>query len=170
MQIQTSILQDIDIIFELYDKAITYQKERYRLHWPVFKRTLVENEIKEKRQFKIVINNSVVCVFAITYEDPFIWEEKNKDTAVYIHRIATHPNFRGQNFVSQIVEWAKNHAIKNNKDFVRLDTTGENKKLITHYCKSGFSFLGMIYLKSTTHLPKHYQNGEPVCLFEIKTR
>ena len=168
MQILLSTKQDIDTIFDLYDKAVNYQKERYRLHWPVFERSLVETEIEEQRQFKIVVNNTIVCVFAIAYDDPLIWEERNKDAAVYIHRIATNPNYRGQNFVTKIVEWVKNHAIKNRKNYIRLDTTGENKKLIAHYCKSGFSYLGMIYLKNTNGLPKHYQNGEPVCLFEIK--
>lgn len=170
MQIQTCIEQDIDTIFNLYDYAVAYQKERYRLHWPVFKHHLVQTEIKDKRQFKIIKDNQIACVFAITYDDPLIWEERNKDTAVYIHRIATHPNFRGQNFVSEIVEWAKKHGLTNNKDFVRLDTTGENKKLIAHYCKNGFTFLGMIHLKNPKELPDHYKNGEPVCLFELKIK
>ncbi|MDH4057151.1 MAG: GNAT family N-acetyltransferase [Cyclobacteriaceae bacterium] len=166
MKITTSTYEDIDEIFRLYDLAVVFQKERFHLHWPVFERSLVETEIAEGRQWKILIDNTIACVFAITFDDPQIWEERNADKAVYIHRIATNPEYRGKNFVSVIVEWAKKFSTENGKDFVRLDTTGDNKKLIAHYCKSGFKFLGMVTLKDSTGLPPHYHNM-PVCLFEL---
>ena len=85
---------------------------------------------------------------------------------MYIHRIATNPDFRGRNLVASIVEWAKTFARKNNKDYVRLDTMGENRKLIDHYTKMGFTFLGMFDMKNTEGLPEHYQNGQ-AALFEL---
>jgi hypothetical protein len=48
--------------------------------------------------------NQIACVWAITFNDAEIWEER----AIYIHRIATHSDFRGHNFVKIIVDWAKN--------------------------------------------------------------
>jgi len=109
----------------------------------------------------------IACVWATTFSDKQIWEERNKDAVVYIHRIATNPVFRGKNFVSTITGWAKQYAKDHNKNFVRLDTLGHNVKLIEHYTKAGFNFLGMFDLKNTRGLPAHYHNT-PVCLFEIK--
>ncbi|WP_310994050.1 hypothetical protein [Aequorivita marina] len=80
--------------------------------------------------------------------------------------MATNPNFRGRDFVSKIVDWSKAYAKSIGKQFVRLDTLGNNVKLIEHYKNAGFNFLGMFDLKNTDTLPEHYQNA-PACLFEI---
>ena len=167
MEIKNSTSNDIEEIFRLYKIASDYQKTKKEVVvWPNFKRELVETEIAENRQWKMMIDHEVACVWAITFQDEQIWEEKNKDSAIYIHRIATNPDFRGNNFVATIVEWAKIYAKKMEKRFVRLDTLGNNIKLIEHYKKAGFQFLGMFDLKNTDQLPEHYQKA-PACLFEI---
>lgn len=167
MQIKTATSKDINEIFSFYKMASAYQKAKKKVVvWPDFKRDMVETEIAENRQFKMLINNEVVCIWAITFSDAQIWEEKNKDSAIYIHRIATNPNFRGNNFVAKIVEWAKDYVLKKEIQFIRLDTLGNNRKLIAHYKNAGFDFLGLFNLKDTSNLPDHYTLA-PVCLFEI---
>ena len=166
MDIQNSTLEDINEIYRLYKLATDYQKTRYIVHWPEFERVLIETEIRENRQWKLMLDNSIACIWATTFSDPLIWEEKNNDPAVYIHRIATNPEFRGRNLVSEIVDWAKRYAKENNKKFIRLDTIGENEKLIEHYKNSGFAFLGLSKLKNTKDLPQHYDNAT-VSLFEL---
>lgn len=168
MEIQNSSIKDIDEIFRLYRLASQYQKKTFpENQWPEFDRKMVEKEIIENRQFKLVIEDQIACVWAITFSDPEIWEEKNKDPAVYIHRIATNPNFRGNNFVSIIAGWARDYANAKEKKYVRLDTCGNNTRLIEHYKKSGFEFLGMQKLKNSTGLPAHYINAD-VCYFEME--
>lgn len=168
MKISNSTIKDIDEIFSLYDIATNYQKEKFSGNvWPLFDRSLIETEIKEQRQFKLLINDTIACVWAITFSDPQIWEEKDADPAIYIHRIATNPNFRGQQFVIKIVAWAKAYARSEQKQFIRLDTCGHNEGLINHYQKCGFTFLGISKIKSAEGLPSHYNNAD-VCYFEIK--
>lgn len=168
MTISNCTIQDIDEIFRLYKIASDFQKGKKEVTvWPDFDRTLVEDEIRENRQWKITIDGEVACVWAITFSDDKIWENSDKEAAVYIHRIATNPDFRGNNFVTKIVDWSKEYAKQNEKDFVRLDTTGNNTRLIEHYKKSGFDFLGIVELSDSNGLPGHYSNA-PVCLFEIK--
>ena len=168
MEIKNCETKDIAEIFRLYRIASEYQKAKQTVVvWPEFERQLVETEIAENRQWKIIIEKEIACVWATTFSDEQIWEERNADAAIYIHRIATHPNFRGQNFISQIVTWAKEYAKSCGKDFVRLDTLGNNARLIEHYTNAGFCFLGMFNLKNTKGLPSHYHNI-PACLFEIK--
>ena len=170
MKIVHSTSSDIDEIFRLYKIASAYQKAKKTVVvWPDFERALVETEIAENRQWKLVKDNEVVCVWATTFSDEQIREEKNKDKAIYIHRIATNPNFRGLNCVKLIVDWAKEYAQTNYLDFIRLDTIGNNTNLITHYTNAGFTFLGMFDLKNTAGLPDHYHNM-PACLFEIDMR
>jgi ribosomal protein S18 acetylase RimI-like enzyme len=166
MDIENSSSKDIDEIFRIYEIARNFQKIKGAVLWPTFERTLIETEISEKRQWKILIDNQIACVWAITFTDPQIWEERNSDPSIYIHRIATNPNFRGKNLVEAIVKWAKNYAKENNKQFIRMDTVGENKGLIGYYEKCGFDFLGLLKLKNTSDLPAHYNNAT-VSLFEM---
>lgn len=168
MKIHNSTFEDITEIFRLYALATEYQKTIFPENtWPSFERTLVENEIQQQRQFKIVVDGQIACIWAISFHDPQIWEERDKDPSIYIHRITTNPEFRGQQFVSEIVNWAKRYAKSYQKKFIRMDTCGNNQKLIQHYKKCGFNFLGMVQLQCTDELPSHYQDAD-VCLFEIK--
>ncbi len=166
MIIANSTSRDIDEIFRLYRLATDYQKTRISVCWPKFEESLIEREIKEKHQWKIIVEDSIACIFATTFNDPLIWEEKDKDPSVYIHRIATNPDYRGRNFVLHIVQWAKLFAKENKKQFIRMDTVGKNMGLIDYYQKCGFNFLGLFKLTNTKGLPQHYKNAT-VSLFEI---
>jgi ribosomal protein S18 acetylase RimI-like enzyme len=167
MTITNSTAADINDIFRLYRLASDHQRTKKTVVvWPEFDRQLVETEIIENRQWKLVLDERIACVWATTFSDEQIWEKRNTDPAVYIHRIATHPDFRGNNFVSAIVTWAIEYAKANRRSFVRLDTLGNNTRLIKHYTDAGFTFLGMFDLKSTEGLPNHYHHT-PACLFEL---
>lgn len=169
MEILNSTIDDMDEIFRLYKAATDFQKTKPRpvVRWLEFDKALIKNEIEESRQWKIIIDNQIACIWATTFSDPFIWEDRNNDPSVYIHRIATNPDFRGQNLVSKIVGWAKQYAKTNDKEFIRMDTVGNNEKLIDYYTTCGFSFFGLSKLKDTSELPVHYQHAT-VSLFEIE--
>lgn len=166
LTILNSTEADLELIFEFYSNATEYQKPRFESVWPEFSREMVRKEIQEQRQFKLLMNNQVACVWAVAFSDPEIWGELNNAPAIYIHRIAVHKNFRGLQLVTKLVSWAKEYAGKHQKDFIRMDTVGENKKLIAHYKKCGFAYLGLKKLTETTNLPAHYHNAT-VSLFEI---
>ncbi|WP_016990549.1 GNAT family N-acetyltransferase [Flavobacterium sp. ACAM 123] len=168
MKIENSAVTDVDEIFRLYANASAYQKTKNVVVWPDFERQLVEKELNQNRQWKLLIDDQIACVWAITFNDPEIWEERDKDAAIYIHRIATNPKFRGHNFVATIVDWAKEYAQNIDKYYIRLDTLGNNVRLIDHYTSAGFDFLGIFELNSTAGLPQHYQTTKGCCLFEIK--
>lgn len=166
MIIATSTLQDIDTIFQLYEAGTDYQKSVAEKHWKGFERGLVETEIRENRQWKMIIGGEIACVFVITYNDPFIWQEKDRDPAIYIHRIATNPQFRGNGFVKHIVAWAKQFAKENGKEYIRMDTGSGNDKLNNYYIQCGFNYLGVFEYPATDNLPEHYKDGSS-SLFEI---
>lgn len=164
--ITNSTAQDIPEIFRLYRQATAFQKLKFpKNQWPEFDQCLISGEVTEGRQFKLLIEGQIACIWAISFNDSQIWENDDGQSALYIHRIATNPDFRGHNFVRQIVDWAR--IFGQNKKYIRMDTCGENKKLIQHYCHCGFEFLGMKKLKDPTGLPEHYHDTE-VCYFEIQ--
>ena len=165
--IENCVINDINVILSLYEEARTLQTQKGMVVWPAFEKEFVEREIKESRQWKLVIDNTIACNWAITFDDKDIWGDREKNDAIYIHRIATNPAFRGNRFVDKIVEWAKQYAPQMDKQFIRLDTLGNNTGLIKHYTSAGFTFLGMFELADTSNLPGHYQKEPNCCLFEI---
>ena len=169
MKIQNSAISDLPKIFELYSIATDYMKSKNEVCWPEFSKDLIIEEIETFRQWKLLINEEIACVWATALNDELIWGNENNEPSVYLHRIASNPNFRGQNLVKQIVNWADNYCVANKLKYVRMDTVGLNRGLISHYEKLGFHFLGTKKLDNVAHLPDHYGEG-PVCLFQREVK
>jgi len=169
MRFENAIHADIDIIFYLYGEAIEFQKKVFHNSWLGFDRTMVETEIDEKRLWKIIDEEQMACIYSVAYKDPMIWRERSEDSAIYIHRIVTNPDFRGRGYTRTITEWAKDFARANGVRFIRMDTWGDNQKLIEYYQDCGFNYLGVTTPEVTDALPKHYV-GISLSLFEIDTQ
>lgn len=167
MKFLNSGREDVEEIFGLYEAAIEFQKTVFDKSWLPFDRGMIAREIAEKRHWKILIDGKIACIFSIAFSDALIWKEKNSNPAIYIHRIVTNPEFRGQKFVRVITDWSPGYAKKLGKKFVRMDTWGDNQKLIDYYIACGFEFLGLVEPTKTAELPKHYE-GISLSLFEIK--
>jgi len=167
MKIIRCTQNDIVDILEIYRLATSYQKRKFDIHWPVFDEQLIKTEIADSHMWKLMLQDRIACIWSACFSDPQIWEERNSDPSVYIHRIATHPDFRGQQLTGRIIQWAKRYAKLHHKDFIRMDTVGNNIGLIQYYQKYGFEFLGLFTLPDTSGLPAHYQKG-PVSLFQLR--
>lgn len=167
MIIQNTHIEDIDAVFYLYDEATKYQKKHQKNSWKGFDRKQIEVEIKERRHYVIKEDDTIVCTFLIAFQNPIIWKDANKDPAIYLHRIATHPNYRGRGYVKTIIEWSKTLAKAQNKYFIRLDTHTKNDKINSYYTSCGFTNQGISILDCSNDLPEHYKAGE-FTLFEMK--
>ena len=165
MIIKNSELADVPSIVDLYKIATAYMKSKNQVHWPEFPKKLITNEITENRQWKLLIDDQIACIWATTLNDELIWGEESNAPSVYLHRITTSPDYRGQNLVKHVLDWATIFGKNKNLKYIRLDTVGLNKGLINHYEKLGFQFLGTKKLKNTNGLPEHYTKGE-VCYFQ----
>ncbi len=166
IQVLNSTSQDIDTIFEFYDIAVAHQKKVFNKHWQGFSLAMVQEEVAENRQYKILVDGVVASIFALAFNDLEIWQEKDSDPAIYIHRIVTHPNYRGFGFVNIIVDWATKYAKDNQLQFIRMDTWADNEKLLAHYTGCGFDHVGIRKITADSGLPKHYDDIS-LNLFEI---
>lgn len=151
MRIENSTLHDVGFISQLYKAAIEYQKRNGYNLWPEFSREMIESEIKQKRNWKIVEGNTIACVFSVLESDPTIWEERNSDPAIYLHRIATNTAFKGRGLIKVVRDWAIQHAKDNNKKYVRMDTWGNNLTMRNYYIQNGFEYIGQCFPKSGYH-------------------
>ncbi|MGJ1264943.1 GNAT family N-acetyltransferase [Sphingobacterium spiritivorum] len=166
MIIRSSTRADIDNIFDIYEQASAYKLQVSSKGWKGFRRDLVEKEIDENRHFVILEEDVVACTFLIVLQDEIIWKDRGSDPAIYIHRIATNPSFRGNSYVKTIVKWAKNYALEHKKKFIRLDTHSGNEKINEYYKSCGFTYQGISQINWQEGLPEHYKEGS-FSLFEI---
>ena len=114
-----------------------------------------------------MIGNEIACNWSITFEDKEIWGEKDDNNSIYIHRLAANPAFRGNRFIDMIVPWAKAYALSKGRKYIRLDTLGNNTRLIEYYTSAGFDFLGIFKLMNTQNLAAHYKREPNCCYFEM---
>jgi ribosomal protein S18 acetylase RimI-like enzyme len=161
-----STAADKETIFAFYDLAVAHQKKVFNKHWQGFSSSLIDTELAEGRQYKIMIDGVIGGIFAVTFDDELIWRERDHD-AIYIHRIVTHPDFRGLSLVKQIIKWARVCAVTNQLKYIRMDTWADNEKLLAYYTSCGFDFVGTVDMTTTSGLPKHYE-GISLSLFEIE--
>lgn len=167
MKIVKSTLDDMEMIFQFYEMAIAHQKKVFHKNWEGFEKDRVEKELKVGLHYKIIERDVVVCIFVISLNDPEIWGEKDKTPSIYLHRIVTHPDFRGRFYVKTIRDWAIDYAKEHDLDCVRLDTWGDNPKLQQYYQYCGFTFLGIFTPSAVDTLPAHYSKND-LSFFEIE--
>ena len=167
MKFLKTVNEDIDAVFDIYNEATAYQKTVNIKSWRGFEKSLIEKEIEENRHFIIREEDEIACTFVLTFNDLIIWKEAAADPAVYIHRIATNPKFRGRSYVKKIIEWVKTYAKENGKTYIRLDTHSGNERINKYYTSCGFDYKGISVIEWTAELPEHYKEGS-FSLFEIK--
>lgn len=168
MRIERTVIADIPMVEKIYSEARAYQFQQSGYGWPVFSKSFIENEITEKRHFKVLgKDDEMAGVFSIVKAEPIIWNDKDGKEAIYLHRMAIRNSYRGKNIAKKVVDWAMVEAWKNKKKFIRIDTWANNEALTDYYRKLGFEWIGKKQLPPTSDLPEHYNNIE-VNLFEIR--
>ncbi|HWA34477.1 MAG TPA: GNAT family N-acetyltransferase [Cyclobacteriaceae bacterium] len=168
MKISQCTPADADAILELYNAATALQTSKKVVAWPIFTRDFIAKEISEGKQYKLVVNNEIASNWSVFHEDKEIWGERDNGDSIYIHRICTHPKHRGNNYMKTIIDWCRQHATDLGKEYVRLDTLGNNTRLIALYQSVGFNFLGILRLENVEGLPDHYHKEPNCAMFEMK--
>ncbi|MES2373568.1 MAG: GNAT family N-acetyltransferase [Bacteroidota bacterium] len=150
--------EDLDKILLLFEQAMDLQgKNGYKV-WNHIDKIALEKDIENKLQFKIISGNDIICIFSIQHNDPFIWREKDKNDAIYLHRIVVNSNFKGQKQFEKVLNWAKDFARQNNLRFVRMDTWADNDKIIDYYKSFGFVFIEYYKTTNAPELPIQNRN------------
>jgi hypothetical protein len=169
MLITYTTIEDLDVLEDLFGLAIQYQQSRSGHSWRGMNRPLIEKEIREGYHWKIVEEGRIACFFSIAFNDRLVWDERDADPSIYLHRIVTNPAFRGREYVKHIVAWAEAFGRAAQKQWVRLDTGRDNERLNAYYLQCGFVFCGIKQFEDDgdPSVPKHYL-GSGLSLFEKK--
>jgi len=135
--------------------------------WDAIDLDRLKKDIRDNLQYKIVYNNTILCIFSIQFRDPYIWRDRDRSDAIYLHRIVVNPLYKGQNQFLKVLTWAQEFARSKKLDFIRMDTWADNQKIINYYRSFGFQFVENYKTPDTPELPVQNRNLN-VALLEIK--
>jgi hypothetical protein len=127
------------MVWQMFQEAMAFRKAKGEQVWDHIDRAAIESEIDEQRQFKVMMNGDVTCLFSVLTSDPHIWGNDEQGDALYLHRIVTNLAFRGQRTFDIVLQWAQQYARANEKRFIRMDTWAQNTRIIQYYQSYGFT-------------------------------
>ncbi|MEO0041525.1 MAG: hypothetical protein RL329_973 [Bacteroidota bacterium] len=168
--IENTTNTDMNFIYYLFESAIAYQQRKKTPVWKSYDKQVIQQDIDLKKQYKIVIDQQIACIFSICQDDlldRLIWREKDKRDAVYLHRIVVNPNFKGQKHFQKIFNWAIAYAQSKGLSHIRMDTWANNPEIIAYYQSFGFIFLENFKLSDSPDIPIQNRNLD-LALLEFK--
>lgn len=168
MIITNTTIGDLDVLEALFDEAIAYQRSKEASNvWQRMDRAFITREIEAHLHWKIVDEGQIACCFSMLYTDPLVWDDKDADPSLYLHRIVTNPAFRGRAYVKAIMAWANDFGKAAGKKYLRLDTGRDNRRLNEYYQECGFVYCGskQFHDDGNPAVPRHYL-GVGLSLYE----
>ncbi len=158
IKIVNTVKDDLNTVFSFFEEAMQLQgKNGYKV-WNAIDKPSLEKDIENKLQYKLTKGHDILCIFSIQYNDPFVWRDRDRNDAIYLHRIVVNRKFKGQRTFAKVLEWAKQVALKNYLKFVRMDTWADNEKIINYYKSFGFKIAGNYQTGDSPELPIQNRN------------
>jgi ribosomal protein S18 acetylase RimI-like enzyme len=167
IQIVNTTKEDWEIVIQLFEQALKLQGVNSYKVWDSIDLNVLEKEMLNKLQYKIVRDDAILCIFSVQFKDPYIWRSRDRDDAIYLHRIVVNPLFKGQKQFQKVLTWAMDFARLNNLSFIRMDTWADNLKIIDYYKSFGFEFIEYYRTSDEPGLPVPNRNLD-VALLEIR--
>ena len=166
MEVEQSVLSDVDLFREFWAQAVAHQKTQDSgKAWREFPQALIESEIAWGNHYTVTRDGEIVGYFSLAWSDAAIWTTRECGDAIYLHRMCVNPNQKGARLAEFALNWATDFARRHNRRFVRIDTWRESEKLIAYYQKVGFKFVGEKQIGDEPTLQPHYRNIS-LALFE----
>jgi GNAT superfamily N-acetyltransferase len=169
MTIENTTIGDLEFIYGLFDSAIAYQSRRKFPVWRGYDKSVLVKECADKNQYKILIDGAIAIVFSVCYNDKIIWGEKENGDALYLHRIAVNPDFKGRKLFGEILNWATAHARTKGIRCIRMDTWAENPAMSDYYKSFGFVIVGHTTAPDSPELGFQYRKL-PLTLLEFELK
>ncbi|WP_299108610.1 GNAT family N-acetyltransferase [uncultured Winogradskyella sp.] len=119
-----------------------------------FKNDVKHNELYALEIDSKIIGSVVISTFMDSEYKPIKWLTSTNN-AIYIHRLAVHPNMQGKGYAQQLMNFAEQFTIDNNYSSIRLDTFSKNKRNQKFYELRGYKKLGDIHFPKQSEFPFH---------------
>jgi ribosomal protein S18 acetylase RimI-like enzyme len=131
-----------------------YQWNEYYPNTSAFKNDVKRNELYVLEIHSVIVGCIVVSSFMDSEYKPIKWLSSTHN-AIYIHRLAVHPNTQGKGYAQLLMNFAEEFAIDKNYNSIRLDTFSQNKRNQKFYELRGYKKLGDIHFPQQSEFPFH---------------
>jgi len=153
---QIKDLEEIKKLTEACARAmIKKQIFQWNEHYPSLEK-LLDDIIRE--ELYVYTNDSriigIIVITEVMDEEyiPIEWLSETNNN-IYIHRLATHPDYWGQGYAQKLMDFAENFARKNGFESVKLDTFSKNERNQRFYEARDYKRLGNIYFPKQSEHP-----------------
>ncbi len=157
--IRKAIFSDLDTIHNItlacakaMIKKGIYQ---WNEHYPTRERLYADVELQEL--YVIEEKEEIIGIVVLTeiMDDEYIpikWITSNSNN-LYIHRLAIHPDYWGQGYAQQLMNFAEEYAKQQQYTSIRLDTFSQNQRNQKFYETRKYQRLGDIYFPKQSEHP-----------------
>jgi ribosomal protein S18 acetylase RimI-like enzyme len=150
--------EELPLVHGFYEAAIAFQKLHDYNVWNGYAKELLVKEARDHLLHKLEIDGKIALVFSAIYSDKLLWHETDRDDAVYVHRLAVNPEYRGRKLFRHVFAWLLEEAKNKKRKFLRLDTWGDNPKMIRYYESFGYRFVRNYSSGNDERLPPPHRN------------
>jgi GNAT superfamily N-acetyltransferase len=105
---------------------------KYWIDPPVEKVEWLKNGFQQRQFYFYEADNQIIAMYRLMEQDLDYWG-KQENNAYYLHSLVVHPDFKGLQLGSQILQSIMVKAKKDGKLFLRLDCDASNSKLCQYY-------------------------------------
>ncbi len=147
MEIRLAETADTEEVFLVLKGAAQWLNDQKLSQWSFLLSGGEDGEIKQAildRETYVLCDKGKVKATFTLYEGPSGWDrhiwDGEADGAIYLHRLAVHPDCMGNGLGKKAVDWI---CRKYSGTPLRLDCVGDNEKLNAYYQGIGFVLKGV---------------------------
>lgn len=122
-------------------------------------REKLQNDIEKEELFVYENENRIIAIIVLTPKMDEVYRDIEWLTAtgnnLYVHRLATHPDFWGNGYAREMMDFAEEFAKSHNFTSIRLDTFSKNKRNQKFYENRGYQRLGDVFFPHKNEYPFH---------------
>ncbi len=126
-------------------------------HYP--SKAAFEKDIERNELYVALSGDKVIGSITLSTEmdDEYIpiqWLTTNGKN-IYIHRLCVHPDYQGQGYARELMDFAEAHAKNHGFESIRLDTFSQNRRNQKFYEQRGYQKLGNVFFPKQSEHPFH---------------
>lgn len=159
--IRKASLEDLNEIKELTEACAAALQQQKIFQWNENypSREKFENDIQRQELFVYEAEDRIISTIVLTSEMNAVYENiewlTKTSNNLYIHRLATHPEFWGMAYARKMMDFAEEFAESHNFTSIRLDTFSKNLRNQKFYKNRGYKKLGDVYFPHKNEDPFH---------------
>ncbi|WP_339650106.1 GNAT family N-acetyltransferase [uncultured Salegentibacter sp.] len=151
-------LREIKKLTEACAKALQQQNIfQWNEHYPSLEK--LKNDIEKQELYVFEKENRIIAIIVLTPNMDEVYHNINwlskTGNNLYVHRLATHPEFWGKGYARKMMDFAEEFAKNKNFTSIRLDTFSKNIRNQKFYEARGYTKLGDVYFPHKNEHPFH---------------